>query len=148
MTAAAKHRLLLVEDEVSNHPIYPLLFQASGFDVDVAQTGLDAWTKLSAGAQTYHAVVLDIMLLPGGSEDSEWSLSRTGGGTRTGLLVLEKMMEMAAPPPVWVITGNPDSQLLETIRAFPHVKECLAKGISLAHVAETIHKHLDSGVRQ
>ena len=83
-------RILVVEDEKRIADDIAAALRASGYVVDLAGDGDDAWFR--GGTETYDAAILDVHL-PDGS----------------GLDVLERMRDEGAAIPVVVITAD-DSQ--------------------------------------
>ena len=134
------YRLLLVEDDVVTQPELIRIFEIAGFVVETAVTGLQASRLLRE--QRYDAVVLDNMIPPGGESGSGWSFEETEGGLHTGLKILREMKSLPKPPPVWVVTALPDTDVESEERNLPFVVGYFTKPTSLWEVANQILSHL------
>lgn len=140
MMTEYQYRLLLVEDEVITDPELKQVFELTGFAVDTAITGQQAANLIHQN--TYDAVVLDNMMAPGNG-DPDWALDKTHGGLYTGLKVLERIAELPKPPPVWVVTALPDTDVERDERKFSFVQEVLKKPVSFALLSLEIRGYLD-----
>ena len=135
-----KPTLLFVEDAVDQEPCLLLPFELAGFSVDTATTGQAAVEAIRK--KRYDAVVLD-MMLPPGETAGDWNADNTEHGFMTGLRIMEKLQESPHPPPVWVLTGMPDTKLKRRAVSFPFVREYIMKDFSLRELAERIGAFLE-----
>lgn len=141
MTYERKYKLLFADDDLLQEPELVTCVEDSGFAVDCATTGLAAYKLIIANK--YDAVVLDNMMGPGRDEEDSWSFEETGMALSTGLRVLQGMRGMQEPPPVWVLTALPDSEIELQEREFPFVVGYINKPCDLCELATCIYNYLE-----
>lgn len=54
--------ILLIEDDLIVQHVHTLMFHKLGHQVDLAQTGLDAQSKIKTDASKYHIIFVDVGL--------------------------------------------------------------------------------------
>ena len=117
-------RILLVDDDPDILESMELAFTAEGAEVVTAADGNTAVSMYHA--QPPHAVVLDMML-----------------PRRSGSLVLEKIQESPAPPPVLMITANQGRRHMQYAQGLG-VSEYLVKPVPLTRLLDAVEDAISS----
>ena len=112
------HRILVVDDDLDILESMEIALSAMGAEVATASDGNTAVSMFNAHSP--HAVVLDMML-----------------PKRSGFLVLEKIQESNAPPPVIMITANQGRRHMQYALDLG-VSDYLVKPVPLTRLVETL----------
>ena len=95
----------------------------AGYIVDeVWETDL-AVQKLAAREKPYALIILDIMMPTG----EEFDVPEAEGGLRTGVLLLDKILEMSPKTPVLILTNVANPETVHHVRRRPNVHKVLFK---------------------
>jgi len=100
-----KRKLLFVDDEIYQSSYYQHALEDAGFDL-VAATSTDEAIEF-ARRERYSAIVLDVMMPPGGEFDS----IETAGGFKTGIALARELREIQPDSHIVALTNSTDPEI-------------------------------------
>jgi CheY-like chemotaxis protein len=128
--APAIARLLLVEDNLVNQKVVMAILRKKGYQIDVANEGREALTKLEGSAQDYDVVLMDIQMPVMDGLETTRAIRRN---PRWSSLPIVAMTAHA-------MNGDRERCLQAGMNSY------VSKPIQPAHLISTIEKHLTESI--
>lgn len=116
--------LLVVDDDPAIRGLLTQVLKRDGFEVDTAENGADALTKIAERAEKYDAILLDLMM-----------------PIMSGFEVLDELARRESEQCVLVVSAVPD-HYLERVRQ--HSASIIAKPFDIHIIGPTIRKCIAS----
>lgn len=99
--------IIFIDDELNYISAFIQAFEMTGFSVETEKSIDQAWEKISNNPEAVDAIILDIMMPHG----RLFTFEETEGGLNTGLMFIEKMIELDEQIPIIVLTNTDKSKL-------------------------------------